>query len=323
MPKAKKVTLSPEVTAILNEAKKHRVRRSFKSQKMLWVLLAVAVFWGILFCYFPMIGNLQAFFNIDAGMSPSAENFVGLKYFQEFFQMPNFWQILRNTLVIGVLNLTVVFAAPIIFALLINEVRNRSFKKTVQTVSYLPYFMSMVVVASILFTLFSSDGTLNQVLMALGLEKEKTMWLNESQYYWFIYVSASIWQGVGWSAIIYLSAISGVDQELYEAGSVDGLGRFGKVWHITIPAILPTILMLFIMGIGNILRTGYEYQLLMGNPMVQDVSEVIDTYVYRMGIQNGRYSYSTAVGLIESMFGFGLMLIMNKVSAKVSGWKMF
>lgn len=289
----------------------------------MWVISIVALLWLLLFNYLPMLGNVIAFFDYVPGQTLSLERFIGFDHFVQFFRLPDVGLIIRNTLVISGLQLTVGFVAPIIFALLLNELGNGLFKRFVQTVSYLPYFISWVVVASILFTVLGSNGILNEILLNLGLIDRPITYLNEPRYFWLILTASNIWKGIGWSAILYISAIAGVDAELFDAGSVDGLGRFGKLWHITLPGILPTIVLLFILGIGNILNAGFEQQLLIGNPMTRDVYEVIDTYVYRYGIQLGRYSFATAVGLMKSVFGFMLVLISNYISGRVTEMKIF
>lgn len=294
-----------------------------KRHTQLWVISIVALLWLLLFNYLPMLGNVIAFFDYVPGQTLSLERFIGFDHFVQFFRLPDVGLIIRNTLVISGLQLTVGFVAPIIFALLLNELGNGLFKRFVQTVSYLPYFISWVVVASILFTVLGSNGILNEILLNLGLIDRPITYLNEPRYFWLILTASNIWKGIGWSAILYISAIAGVDAELFDAGSVDGLGRFGKLWHITLPGILPTIVLLFILGIGNILNAGFEQQLLIGNPMTRDVYEVIDTYVYRYGIQLGRYSFATAVGLMKSVFGFMLVLISNYISGRVTEMKIF
>ena len=297
--------------------------KSFWIQKELWLICLVALVWVIIFCYIPMFGNWIAFFSYTPGKTLGNSEFVGLKYFARFFSLPDVKQIMRNTLAISTLNLTIGFAVPIVFSLLLNELRNGYFKKFIQTVSYMPHFVSWVVVASIMFTLLGADGILNDILLKLGLIKEAIPFLNRPDLFWGLITSANIWKGMGWSAIIYISAIAGVDGELYDAGSVDGLGRFGKAWHITLPGIANTIILLFILGIGNILSAGFEQQLLLGNTMTQETYEVIDTYVYRYGVQMGNYSFATAVGLMKSAFGFGLVLLANKLSKKFTDMQLF
>ncbi len=303
--------------------KKGAWARSFKMQKQIWFLCLLALIWVAIFCYYPMIGNVIAFLDYYPGMNMWECDFIGLQNFKRFFMLPQWKNVMRNTLVISGLSLTIGFVCPIIFALLLNEVRNKMFKKVVQTISYMPYFVSWVVVASIMLFLLGSEGVINQLLLSLGIIDKSISFLSESDYFWGLLTTANIWKGLGWSAIIYISAIAGVDQELYQAGAVDGLGRFGKVWHITIPSIVPTIVVLFILGVGGILNAGFEQQLLIGNESTRQVWEVIDTYVYRYGMQLGNYTFGTAVGLMKSVFGFALVCLTNWVSGKVLDTQIF
>ena len=302
---------------------KGEILKSFRTQKELWLICSVALVWVVVFCYIPMCGNIIAFFDYVPGKSLLDCNFVGFKHWIDFFSLPDIWRVFRNTLVISGLSMTVGFIMPIIFALLLNEIHNLKFKKIIQTVSYLPYFISWVVVASILMTLLGTEGNINSLLMHFGWIDKPIAFLNQKNMFWGILTSSNIWKDIGWSAIIYISAIAGVDQELYEAGAVDGLGRFGKVWHIILPSIAPTIILLFIMGIGGILNAGFEQQLLIGTPLTKEVYENIDTYVYRYGVQVGRYSFATAVGLMKSLIGFGLVIVANRISAKVTNMRLF
>ncbi len=303
--------------------KKGSLLKSFRTQRQIWVLCVLAIIWAVIFCYVPMIGNVVAFLDWYPGMSFAESEFIGLENFKRFFQLPEWKLVMRNTLVISGLSMTIGFVCPIIFALLLNEIGNKLFKKVIQTISYLPYFVSWVVVAAIMKSMMSSEGILNEVLLDLGIVEKSVGFLENPDYFWTVLTVANIWKGLGWSAIIYISAITGVDQELYQAGAVDGLGRFGKVWHITIPSILPTVVVLFILGIGGILNAGFEQQLLLGVPSTRKVYEVIDTYVYRYGIQLGNYTFGTAVGLMKSIFGFALVWLTNKISDKVLDLKMF
>lgn len=303
--------------------KKGALLKSFKTQRQIWILCLFAIIWVIVFCYIPLLGNVIAFFNYYPGMSIFDCDFIGLYNFKRFFSLPEVARVFRNTLVISGLNMTIGFVSPIIFALLLNEIGNKFFKRFVQTVSYMPYFVSWVVVASIVLSLLGSEGTINQLLQFLGLQENAVNWLTNPDYFWGILTTANIWKDLGWSAIIYISAITGVDQELYQAGAVDGLGRFGKVWHITIPSIMPTIVVLFILGIGGILNAGFEQQLLIGTNSTRSVYEVIDTYVYRYGVQMGDYTFGTAVGLMKSVFGFALVCLTNWFSGKVLDMKIF
>jgi len=301
----------------------NEIIKSFKTQRQMWAICMVALVWVLIFCYVPMLGNIIAFFDYVPGKNLLDCTFIGLKNWIDFFSLPDVWRVFRNTLVISGLSMSIGFVAPIIFALLLNEIHHTLFKKVIQTISYLPYFISWVVVASILLTLLGTEGNINSILIYFGWIEKPISFLNEKSMFWGILTSSNIWKDLGWSAIIYISAIAGVDQELYQAGSVDGLGRFGKVWHITLPGIAPTIILLFIMNIGNILNAGFEQQLLIGTPLTKEVYENIDTYVYRYGVQIGRYSFATAVGLMKSVIGFGLVVIANKISAKVTDMRLF
>lgn len=296
---------------------------AIKRDKQLWVISILAMLWAVVFCYIPSLGNIIAFFDYYPGQNLFETEFIGLGHLEYFFSLPDVGRVFRNTLVISGLSMTIGFAVPVIFALLLNELANPLFKKVVQTISYLPYFISWVVVASILLTLLGTTGNINDILISMGVLDTPVAFLNQPKYFWGILTTANIWKGMGWSAIIYISAIAGVDQELYQAGAVDGLGRFGKVWHITIPSIAPTVILLFIMGIGGILNAGFEEQLLIGTPLTKTVYENIDTYVYTYGVLNGKYSFSTAVGLFKTVIGFCLVMIANKISAKVTEMRLF
>jgi len=295
-----------------------RIGKRFYRERELWAINIFAIAWVLIFCYGPMYGIVYSFYDYFPGKSLSASKFVGLKYYIEFFSLPDVWLIIRNTLVISTLGLTIGFIAPVILALLINELKGIKFKRLIQTISYLPHFVSWIVVASIIFTLLGSEGVVNDALLKMGIIDEPLRILGEGEYFWGLLTASNLWKGIGWSSIIYIAAIAGVDQELYQAGAVDGLGRFGMAWHITLPGIRPTVLLLFILGIGSLLNAGFEQQLLLGTPKTREYHEVIDTYVYRYGIQQGRYSFATAVGFMSSLLGLALVLITNKISKKMT-----
>ncbi|WP_042167734.1 ABC transporter permease [Paenibacillus gorillae] len=289
--------------------------RRFSRERQIWLISLPIILWVLVFSYFPMYGLIIAFQNYVPGQTMFG-NWVGFDNFIRFFQEPDFWMIMRNTIVISMLNLLIGFPAPIILALLLNEVRNRAFKKTIQSLSYIPYFISWVVVASIAFTLLGNDGIINDLLQRFGFIHNPIQFLGEGKYFWAILTSSNVWKDVGFSSIIYMSAIAGIDREQYEAGKVDGLGRFGLAWHITLPGIRSTIVLLFILALGGILNAGFEQQLLLGSPTTRDYYEVIDTYVYRFGVQFGNYSYGTAVGLMKSLIGLTLVIVANKLSKR-------
>ncbi|RXZ79099.1 sugar ABC transporter permease [Paenibacillaceae bacterium] len=296
--------------------------RRFSRERQIWLISLPIIIWVLVFAYFPMYGLIISFQNYIPGQTMFG-NWVGFENFMRFFTEPDFWMIMRNTVVISLLNLLIGFPAPIVLALLLNEVKNSIFKKTIQSLSYIPYFISWVVVASIAFTLLGSDGIVNDLLQRFGMIKEPILFLGEGKYFWAVITSANLWKEIGFSSIIYLSAIAGIDRELYEAGKVDGLGRFGLAWHITLPSIRTTIVLLFILALGGILNAGFEQQLLLGSPTTRDYHEVIDTYVYRFGVQLGNYSYGTAVGLMKSLIGVTLVLLANRLSKRLMQTSIF
>ncbi len=293
-----------------------KISHEFNKERQLWVITIVMLIWVFVFAYIPMAGAMIAFTNYEPGYSIWNCDWVGLKYFIEFFTAPEFPQIMRNTLAISGLNILFGFPAPIILAILLNEVRMKKYKKVVQTVSYIPHFISWVVVASIMFTILGNEGILNNILLHLGIIDKPIIYLYEGKYFWTIITIANIWKSVGWSSIIYLSAMSGIDDELYQAGAVDGLGRFGMICHITLPSIAPTIVLLLILDIGSILNAGFEQQLLLGNDQTRAYYEVIDTYAYKYGIQQGRYGYGAAVGLVKGIISIILVFSVNHLAKK-------
>ena len=293
-------------------------KKRFRKERELWVWTILAMIWLVIFFLIPLYGISYAFFNYVPGRKLSMEYFVGLENFRAFFKNPNWIHILRNTLIISGLNLSIGFVAPIILAFLFDELANINFKRVTQTISYLPYFVSWVVVASIMTTFLSSEGIMNEMMMKLGFTEKPIGFLTEGKYFYGIITFANIWKGIGWQTILYMSAIAGIDQELYQAGAVDGLGRFGMVWRIKLPSILPTILLIFILSTGSVLNAGFEQQLLLGQESTRDYWEVIDTYVYRYGIQLGRYSFSIAVGLMKSVIGAVLVVLTNHISRKLT-----
>ena len=297
---------------------KNKIIKRFKYEWQLWAISIPIIAWAVCFCYVPMYGLVSAFYEYVPGLSVFSGKFIGLKYIMEFIKSTDFGLIMRNTLVISGLGITIGFISPIILALFINELRNRRFKRTVQSISYIPYFVSMVVVAAIIMDLLSLDGTINHILLSFGIIKEPIAFLMEGKYFWFIMLAVNIWKSVGFSSILYLAAIAGIDSQLYEAGAVDGLNRWGKVIHITLPGIMPTIIVLFILAFGSILNSGFEYQLLIGNVYTAEYHEVIDTYVYRYGVQLGRYSYGTAVGLVKGLVALLLVFGANHFSKKLT-----
>ncbi|MBP8988734.1 MAG: sugar ABC transporter permease [Clostridia bacterium] len=305
-------------TSVLQSSSKwHQFFRSLRTQKQLWMLCIPIIIWVIIFNYYPMYGVLMAFVDFMPGRSIFECRFVGFKHFIWFVTNPAFPQLMRNTLAMSGLGLTLGFIAPILFSLLLNEIGHLRVKKMVQTISYLPHFISWVAAGSIVFLLLSSDGVINSILKQLNLIEQSIPFLTHGPYYWMIYTLVNMWKGIGWSSIIYLSAIAGIDEELYQAGAIDGLGRLGMAKYITLPSILPTIVLLWIMGIGGILNAGFEQHLIIGNPMTQSYWDVLDTFSYRYGVQQGYYSMGTAVSLMKSVIGFILVYLTNRLSKRV------
>jgi putative aldouronate transport system permease protein len=288
-----------------------------KQDYIFYLLLLVPMLYYLIFHYVPMYGAIIAFkdYNIFKGTFKS--EWVGLAVFKEIFQMKEFYQVLRNTFMLNVLDLILSFPAPIILALVLNEVKKGLFKKSVQTIAYLPHFISWVIIGGMVYQIFSTkSGYINTVLQFVGFNP--VPFLTDKVWWLFTYLISGIWQSVGWGAIIYLAALSGIDKELYDAAEVDGCGRIKKIWHITLPGIKPTIVILLILNIGNMIRIGFERPFILGNVLVQDYSDVLSTFVYRVGLKSGRYSLSTAVGLFQSVIGFIMVISANAISKKVN-----
>jgi putative aldouronate transport system permease protein len=279
------------------------------------MILPVFAFY-IIFHYGPMYGLQIAFRDYNPVDGVTGSPWVGLRHFISFFNSFYFGRLIRNTLLISVETLVFGFPAPIIFAILLNEIRTSWYKRTLQTLSYLPYFISTVVMCGIIVNFTRSDGVINDIIAAFGGER-KTM-LQYPQYFRPVYVISGIWQSLGWNSIIYLAAISGIDMQLYEAAKIDGAGRFAQVFHVTIPSIAPTIIILFILRMGSMFSVGSDKVLLLYNSATYETADVISTYVYRRGILDGDFSFSAAVGLFNSLINFFLIIITNKISSMVS-----
>ena len=282
----------------------------------LYLMLVIPVLFYVLFCYWPMYGVQIAFKKYNVRMGIEGSPWVGFKYFEKYLTDPYFWKVVRNTLLLNIYSLVFSFPAPIILALMLNELRSSVYKKAVQTVSYLPHFISTVVVCGMVVNFLSNSGPINDVIESLG--GERIQFMMEAKYFRTIYIASGIWQNIGWNSIIYFAAISAVDPSLYEAALMDGGGRFKQVIHVTVPAILPTITIMLIMAIGSLLSVGYEKIILLYNGSTYETADVISTYVYRKGIQGADYSYSTAVGLFQSVIGLFFIWGANKFSAVVS-----
>jgi len=293
-----------------------RMKIFFKTllkQRILVLMILPAFVIIFIFNYIPMYGILIAFKNYKVAYGIWDSQWVGLKYFEAFFSNPLAVRTVINTLILGVYSFLWTFPAPIILSLLINEISNMKFKKFVQTISYLPYFISIVILVGMMKNFSAMDGGLfNRIVAFFG--GKPIQFFAESSWFRTLYIGSSIWQGIGWGTIIYLAALAGIDLALYEAATMDGANRFQRMWHVTIPALLPTICILLILSIGNILGSDFQKVLLMYTPKTYEVSDVISTYVFREGIQGAKFSYTTAVGLFTSVISFILLFSSNKLS---------
>lgn len=313
--------------SIVNKTPKNakfiKLFKKIRTQKELQVMALLGVIWMIVFNFIPMYGVIIAFKDYSIIKPISDAPWAGLKYFRQFIEDENFWIVMKNTFGISFFKLAIGFPLPIIFALLLNEINSVKYKKIVQTISYLPHFLSWVILGGIMMTWLSDVGIVNEVLMGLHIIKEPINYLAEPNYFWSIAIISDIWKELGWSAIIYLAAISGVDQELYEAAKIDGAGRIRRITDITIPCIKPTIAILFVLAVSGILNSNFDQILVLRNSLNASASDVIDIFVYRMGIQNGRYSYATAFGLLKSVVAFVLLFGANKVTKKLTDSSLF
>ncbi len=292
-------------------------------QRYLQLMVLPGILWMLIFNYLPMGGIIIAFKKFKITKSISEAPWVGLKYFKEFFQDSNFKDIMVNTLGISLLKLFIGFALPIIFALLLNELRGVGFKKVTQTISYLPHFLSWVVLGGIMTTWLSKEGVINDFLMAVHILKEPVSFLGEPKYFWGVALISDIWKELGWSAIIYLAAITGVDQQIYEAATVDGAGKLQKIFYVTLPSITGTIAIMLILQVSGLLNSNFDQILILKNQVNVARSQVIDTYVYQVGMTLGKYSYATAVGLFKSVIALMLLLIANKSCKKLLGRSLY
>ncbi len=293
----------------------HKVVRDFRKNKYRYLLVLPVVLFFLIFDYKAMYGIVIAFqkYRTSAGISGSP--WVGLYNFQRFFKDINFWRVLRNTFTISMLSIVFAFPAPILLALLLNEVRNKWIKRTVQTITYMPHFIALVIVCSIIHSFCQTNGAINDIIAAFG--GERLNMLSIKGLFYPIYILSGIWQNIGWDSIIYLAALSGIDQEQYEAARVDGAGRIRQMISITLPGIMPTISMLLVLKLGHVLSVGYEKILLLYNPMTYEVADVISTYVYRKGMIDTDFSYATAIGLFNSVINIFFLLTANKLSKKM------
>ncbi len=305
------------------QLEKKRFWKEVGRQKVLLIWAAVFVVYGFVFCYLPLAGWLMAFQNYKPKDGLFGSQFVGLAKFQQLFSDDTFLGVIRNTLAMGVLNLVTTFVMAILFAILLNEVRTVWWKKTIQTISYLPHFLSWIIVTGILHDALSTSGIVNELLVNLGIFETELNFFAYPKYFWGIVAFANVWKETGWNAIIYLAAITSIDPSLYEAASIDGAGRFAKIWNITLPGIRSTIMILLLMNVGNVLNAGFEVQYLLGNGLVQNVSQTIDIYVLKWGISQGDYAIGTAAGIFKSVVSIALIVAANMFAKRTGDDSLF
>ena len=270
--------------------------------------------YGVVFYYAPLAGWLMAFedYKPKDGLFGSA--FIGLEKFQRLFSDASFLRVIRNTLAMGVINLISTFVMAILFAILLNEIKSKGGKKVVQTISYLPHFLSWIIVTGILHDALSTSGIINELLIKFNILDQPLNFFAHPKYFWPLVAFANVWKETGWNAIIYLAAITAIDPSLYEAASIDGAGRLAKIKYVTLPGIRPTIMITLLMNVGNVLNAGFEIQYLLGNGLVQSVSQTIDIYVLKWGISQGDYALGTAAGIFKSLVSIVLIVIANQIA---------
>ena len=301
-----------------NATKISKCLKQMKSNVALYVFLLPALAYIFIFCYWPLYGVQIAFrdYNFVDGITGS--RWVGMKWFEQFFQSPRSFQIIGNTLAVSLYSIVAGFPVPIIFALVLNQVGSRKYKRIIQTVTYMPHFISTVVIVGMISCFFSQNsGFINSIIEAFG--GSRTYFMGLPQYFRHLYVWSGVWQGFGWGSIIYLAALTSIAPELHEAAMIDGASRLQRIWHIDIPGILPVVIILLILQSGNVMNVGFEKVYLMQNDLNSSVSEVIATYTYKIGLENQKYSYSSAIGLFNNIINFIILSIVNTVSRKVSG----
>ena len=293
-----------------------RLKINWARHWCLHLMILPLVLYYIIFHYFPMVGLVIAFQEYTPMKGILGSEFIGLQNFTEFLGSPYFWTLLRNTVRISVSSLVFTFPAPIILALLVNEVRSKSFRKVTQTLSYLPHFISLTIVCGMVKDFTMDTGVISDLLAIFGVERQSM--LANPKLFVPIYLVTDIWQHLGWNSIIYISALSGVDQQLYEAAAIDGATKWKQVLHVTLPGITPTIVIMLLLKIGNILNVGFEKILLLYNPLTYETADVLSSFIYRRGLQDADYGYAAAAGMFNSVINTLLLIVANKVSTKVS-----
>lgn len=294
----------------------YRLGYDLRTRTMLYLMMVPVLAYFFIFCYGPMYGVIIAFKNYSPGRGILGSRWVGLQNFRLFFNDVYFVRIFRNTLLLNFYTLLFGFPAPIILALMLNEVRNNAFKRTVQTITYMPHFISVMVVCGMIIDFVSLNGVVNDIVAAVG--GTRVSMLTQAKYFRSIYVISGIWQEIGWGSIVYLAALTSIDSELYDAAMIDGANRWNQILHVTLPGIAPTIIIMFILRIGRMMNIGFEKILLLYNPGIYETADVISTYSYRKGLLDFNYSYSTTVGLFNSVVNFILVMLTNAISRRVN-----
>ncbi|MDQ0896741.1 MULTISPECIES: sugar ABC transporter permease [unclassified Paenibacillus] len=309
-------TISPETVMPFIPKKRSRlgILIDIRKNKLLYVMLCPVLLYYVIFHYGPMYGAIIAFKDFSPRLGIWGSDWVGFEHFQAFFTGPYFWRTIKNTILISFYQLLFGFPAPIVLALLLNEVRHALFKRTVQTITYMPHFISLVVICGIIKDFTVSDGVMNDIIVFFG--GERTTFLLEPSFFRSVYVTSGVWQHIGWGTIIFLAALTGIDQEQYEAAKIDGAGRWKQMTNVTLPGLMPTIIILLILEVGRMMNIGFEKIILLYNPGTYETADVISSYVYRVGLQDFNYSFSSAVGLFNSVINFILLICSNWLSRK-------
>lgn len=297
---------------------KSSLKKRISKSKTLYFMIIPCMIYTFIFSYYPLTGWIMAFQNFRPAKGYWGSKFVGFDQFKFLFGDMEFWRAFRNTVAMSMMNLVFGFVFAIVFALLLNEIRSSGYKRVTQTVSYLPHFLSWVIVCALVRAMLASDGAVNNILLKLHLTDKPLLFLNEPNYFWWLVTFANVWKEMGWNSIIYIAAISGIDPALYEAAELDGAGRFRRMWHVTLPGIRSTIVVLLIMNLGSILNAGFEVQYLLGqNGLLIDVSQTIDIFVLKYGISKQQYGVATAAGMFKSIVAIILLAAANFAAKKL------
>jgi putative aldouronate transport system permease protein len=300
---------------------KEQLGNDWRKNKLLYVLFFPVLVYYTVFHYLPMYGAIIAFKDFNPNLGILGSQWVGLKYFKSFFSSAYSWRVIKNTFVISLYDLLINFPAPIVFALLLNEIRKQHFKKFIQTISYMPYFLSIMVVAGMLIDFCAKDGLFNVVGTYFGIDAQSL--LMNPKLFRPIYIGSQLWQSLGWGSIIYLSALTGIDPQQYDAAVIDGAGKWKQCWHVTLPGIMPTIIVMLILRMGQMMNVGFEKIILLYNPLTYGTADVISSFVYRKGLQEFNYSYSSAVGIFNSFINMIFLFSANLISRKNTGNSLF